>query len=117
MEITAERTLKNTVHVLMENWKSVLMENWKSHLENSVASTILRRNILKKYNVAWGKSAPKYYEKQKFVQKDLRHLSEHEICPSNGLEVTLDSEQYFIFDGSDSANNKSYYCRKKQGRR
>lgn len=71
-------------------------------------------DILKKNNVSYRirKSAPKYTDKQKKDQKKkLRSLSENEFSSSNGSEIILDDESYFSLDGSDTANNKGYYCK------
>lgn len=71
-------------------------------------------DILKKENVILKarKIAPKYTEKQKNEQKKkLRQLSENEFAPSNGLEVIIDDESFFTLDGSDTANNRYYYCK------
>ncbi|KAF2888779.1 hypothetical protein ILUMI_17394, partial [Ignelater luminosus] len=55
------------------------------------------------------KSAPKYSEKQKTEQKSkLSQLSENEFAPTKGLDIVMDGESYFIFDGSEIANNKTY---------
>lgn len=72
-------------------------------------------NILKEHNVSLvtRKSAPKYSEKQlKDQRRKLRQLAENEFSPSNGLDVIIDDESFFTLDGSDTANNKHYYCRK-----
>ncbi|KAJ3641425.1 hypothetical protein Zmor_027932 [Zophobas morio] len=74
-------------------------------------------NILKKEGVSRKvrKTAPKYTNKQKSEQKKkLRQLSENEFAPSNGLEIIIDDESFFTLDGSDTANNRHYYCKSGQ---
>lgn len=47
-------------------------------------------------------------------KKKLRQLSENEFAPSNGLEIIIDDESFFTLDGSDTANNRHYYCKSGQ---
>lgn len=81
----------------------------KFKIDKKYVSNILKENNVK---LATRKSAPKYSEKQKLEQKrKLRHLSESAFSPSNGTEIIIDDESYFTFDGSDTANNKHFYCK------
>lgn len=61
------------------------------------------------------KSVLKYIVKQIVeCRTKLRSLGEKEFAPSIHIEIIIDVESYFSFDGCKPENNKTYYSKSRK---
>ena len=93
------------------------MRSLEFRSENLTGNTKLIKKydsaILKKEKVMvkTRKTTPKYAEIQINVQKnELRQLSKNEFSLSNELEFIIDDKPFSTLEGSNTANNRHYYC-------